>query len=367
MKNSSIAALALGISSLACFPSAAFARDAVIDPVPDISRARCAFRTSAPDQHVVVKGDTLWGISAIFLDHAWCWPRVWNLNKEQIRNPHWIYPGQIVYFDRVNGRLSLRAPNGAPLAGETILHPQIREEALGAKAISTIPSNLIEPFLSRPLVIEAGALDTDPRVVGGPPGSINFGRGNRVYVRGAMDQQVLNYQLFRPGDALKDPDSGTILGYEARYLGTARLIEHPQAGSDVATLQLTSSVEEISVGDRLLPVEPAPIQNYVPHPPVAPVNARLLSIYGGVKSAGQNYIVSINAGRAQGVDVGTVLELYRDGGIIKDRTANNEPVRLPDEQYGELLIFRVFDNVSYGLIMQVRDVATVGDFARSPR
>jgi hypothetical protein len=122
----------------------------------------------------------------------------------------------------------------------------------------------------------------------------------------------------------------------------------------------------MGVGDRLLPMPPAPIINYVPHAPQAPVAAHIVSVYGGVGTAGQNDVVSINRGASSGVDIGTVLELYRSGAIVRDRTSDNAPVKLPDEKYGTLFVFRVFNDISYGLVMQVTDTVQIGDVAKSP-
>ncbi|MEO7494599.1 MAG: LysM peptidoglycan-binding domain-containing protein, partial [Massilia sp.] len=125
--------------------------------------AACAFKPNAPDQHLVVKRDTLWDISGTFLEHPWCWPEVWGLNKDQIRNPHWIYPGQIVYFDRTSGKLSLIPPGGgAGEPGTVRLSPQVRTEDMDRDALRTISPALIEPFLTRPLIVEADELKNAP-------------------------------------------------------------------------------------------------------------------------------------------------------------------------------------------------------------
>ena len=122
----------------------------------------------------------------------------------------------------------------------------------------------------------------------------------------------------------------------------------------------------MGVRDRLVAVPQQTVMNYVPHAPEKPVEAKIVAIYGGVTHAGQNRVVPINRGSKDGVDVGTVLKLYRAGKTIEDPTDNKNEVKLPDEEYGTLFIFRVFDNISYGLIMEVRDAAHVGDIARSP-
>lgn len=328
--------------------------------------SKCNFLPDAPDKHVVVKGDTLWGISGKFLQNPWCWPEVWGMNKDEIRNPHWIYPNQIVYFDRVNGRLRLGNMITEGASGVTKLSPQTR--TLGANdgvAISAIPNNLIEPYLSQPLIIDKDEFANTPRVVATQEGRVYMAKGDKLYVRGDLKDNKL-FQVFRPGVALKDPDTREVIGYEAVYLGTAKLEKKAKTEDGVDTFTVTTSKEEMGVGDRLVPVPPTPIINYVPHRPERDVKARVVSVYGGVSVAGQNNIISINRGSQAGLDVGSVLELARYGKIIADRTNDKKPIRLPDETYGRLFIFRVFKNISYGLVMEVSDTVNVGDQVQSP-
>lgn len=377
MKKFSTAALILALAS-ASSSFAATGEEAT-------KSSRCAFLPNAPDQHTVVRGDTLWGISGKFLQHPWCWPEVWGMNKEQIHNPHWIYPGQIVYLDRAAGRLRLGTPvaggsnAGAGSDGRGVptikLEPQLRTEGLGQEAVPAIPANAIEPFLSQPLVIEKDELDHAARIVATQENRVMLGKDDKAYVRGDLGSGT-SFQVFRPGNALKDPETGKVIAHEASYLGTIKL-ERPATSPDEAhVFKVVSVKEEMAVGDRLLPVPPRPILNYVPHPPDHPVNARIVSVYGGVSQAGQNQIVSINRGKKDGIDLGTVLELYRFGPVVTDRTDKTSfwafgsfgrpKVKLPDNQYGSLFIFRAFDNISYGLVMQVTDSVQIGDLAKSP-
>ena len=340
-----------------------------------VQAATCEFRPNAPDQHLVVRGDTLWDISGKFLEHPWCWPQVWGLNKDQIRDPHWIYPGQIVYFDRANRRLSLTRPGAGgadAISGTTRMSPQIRTEGLGVDAVRSIPSGVIEPFLSMPLVVDDDDLKGAPRIAAMDEGRVNIGKDDKVYVRGALNGGS-SFQVFRPGNPLKDPDTGRLIAYEAVYLGTVSLQAEARPGVDVHTFRVASSKQEMGVGDRLMPAPPTPMRNYVPHQPERQVAARVLSIYSGVTYAGQNQVVSVNRGSVDGLDVGAVLQLYHFGKTIADPGASKgvfglgkTMIKLPDEQVGTLFIFRVFKNVSYGLIMQVTQPVEVGDVARSP-
>ena len=335
----------------------------------------CSFRADAPDQHTVVKGDTLWDISATFLNNPWCWPQVWGLNRDEIRNPHWIYPGQIIYFDRARGRLSLNRPDandgdaGQPPVAR--LSPQLRTEGLGKDAVPAIGGGAIEPFLSQPLVAEADELAGAPRILASAEGRVFMGQGDKVYVRGDL-KGGSSFQVFRPGNPLKDPDTGKVLAHEAVYLGTVNLVAEASQGADAHSFVVSSSKQEIRAGDLLLPAPPTPFRNYAPHPPERLVSARVMSIYSGVAQAGQSQIVTVNRGSVDGLDVGSVLQLYHAGKVVPDPERKgflgigSKSLKLPDEQNGSLFIFRVFKRVSYGLIMQVTEPVRVGDVAKSP-
>jgi hypothetical protein len=367
MKKFSTITLLFAVAFPALTASLAHGQEAQIAPLS----GKCAFLPNAPDKHVVVKGDTLWAISGRFLQNPWCWPEVWGMNREEIRNPHWIYPNQIVYFDRINGRLRLgNSVNGGATAdsgtsGTVHLVPQIRSEGMAKNAISAIPSNLIEPFLSQPLIIEQDDLNSAPRIVAAQEGHVNLAKGDKAYTRGDLKGGT-SFQVFRPGTPLKDPETKAVIAYEAVFLGTVKLDRTAKTPDGVDTFIVVNSKEEMGVGDRLKLIPPTPIQNYMPHPPERPTKARVVSIYGGVNQAGQNQIISVNRGSDAGLNVGTVLQLGRYGQLIADRTDGKKLIRLPDEMYGTLFIFRVFKNISYGLVMQVTDAVSVGDIAQSP-
>lgn len=354
MKNFSTAVVSLALSFLLAPLASAH------------SAKKCEFLPNAPDAHTVVKGDTLWDISGKFLQHPWCWPQVWDLNRQQIRDPHWIYPGQIVYFDRTTGRLRLGKPGNAGTINGTIrLSPQVRIEGLGRDAIPAIPTAMIEPFLSQPLIVTASELAGTPRIVATQEGRVNVGKGDKAYVSGNL-KGITSFQAFRPGKPLHDPDTNAIIGYEAVYLGNLNLTRAAKAENEAHIFNIVTAKEEMGVGDRLVPLPPTPLLNYVPHAPEQPMTSRIVSIYGGVVHAGQNQIVTINRGARNGVDIGTVLELYKFGQTVRDRTDSRDQIKLPDEKYGALFVFRVFDQISYALVMQVADTVQIGDIAKSP-
>jgi hypothetical protein len=365
MKNFSTAALFLAFVS-AVIPISALSQT----PANATSdTGRCAFLPNAPDQHVVVRGDTLWDISGKFLQRPWCWPQVWDMNRDQIRNPHWIYPGQIVYFDRVAGKLRLGKGVGADNSGvPTVrLSPQVRSTDAASDAISTVSFKSIEQFLTKPLIVELNELKDAPRIVATQEGHVFLATGDKAYVRGDL-QGKTSFEAFRPGKPLKDPVTKQIIGYEAMYLGSLKVVRTSKVDTEPHTLTAVTAKEEMGVGDRLIPTEPTPFINYAPHVPAQQTDARIISVYGGVSQAGQNQIVAINRGSKDSIDIGTVLDLRRLGIMVPDRTTGNGRglIKLPDEQYGELFIFRVFNNISYGLVMQVQDTVQVGDIATSP-
>ncbi len=362
MKNFSISSSRLVAAALFCGVTAVSAHAKTIV---------CEFKPNAPDSHTVVKGDTLWGISGTFLDKPWCWPQVWGMNKEEIANPHWIYPGQIIWFDREAGRLRLgnKVGDGSGGVGDTSLSPQLRTEGLGKEAVQSIPSGVIEPFLSQPLIIEEDELKNAPRILATRGARVFLGKGDKAYVRGDLKGGE-SFQVFRPGKPLVDPITKQVVATEAFYLGTLKLETAAEKGSDVHTFKVASAKEEMGKGDLLMAMPPMPMQNYVPHPPDVQVNAHVLAVYGGVTHAGQNQVVSINRGKLDGLDIGSVLQLYHRGDTVSDPGGDkgwfgmrDPQVKLPDEQVGSLFIFRVFKHVSYGLIMQVTEPIVVGDVA----
>ncbi|MCS7101368.1 MAG: LysM peptidoglycan-binding domain-containing protein [Burkholderiaceae bacterium] len=327
---------------------------------------------NAPDTYTVKRGDTLWDISSIFLRSPWRWPELWGMNKQQIANPHLIYPGQTLVLIRgADGRARLQVADGAGLPGApgdvVKLSPRVRvADAERAGAIPSIPNNLIEPFLSQPLVVGANELARYPRIVATPEGRVNLGRGDTAYARGIGEERVENYHVFRPAQPLFDPDDEARrnpIAYEAMYLGTARLVKR----GEVATLRIQDSKQEIGVGDRLVPIERQPLIAYVPRRPERAVDGRIVSVYGGVAQAGPQSIVALNRGRADGLEIGHVLALLETGATVRDRTvAGREFVKLPDERIGTMFVFRVFDRIAYALIMTATKPVKVGDRFAQP-
>ena len=326
---------------------------------------------NAPDSHTVRPGDTLWGISGLFLKSAWRWPELWGMNLEQIRNPHLIYPGQTLVLEKKDGRATLRlagSSGGAP-TNTVRLSPRVRSELLDNGAIAAIPLNLIGPFLTEAAVFNANELEAAPRIVATQEGRVMVSRGETAYVRGDLGG-ARDFRLFRQLVPLVDPLTSEVLGYEGRYVGTAEVTRAAETGGPVlvpATFRVTSTRLEAVVGDRLSPVPQQELVAYVPRAPANPIDGRIVSIYGDGLRAGQNQVVSINRGQRDGLERGHVLALWRAGQAAVDTTSVGKTLmRLPDERHGLLFVFRVFDRVSYALILNVQDPVRAGDRFTQP-
>ena len=246
---------------------------------------------NAPDSHTVQRGDTLWGISTLFLKSPWRWPELWGMNLQQIRNPHLIYPGQVLVLDKKDGRATLRlagAGEGAP-SNTVKLSPRVRQELLENGAIAAIPLHLIGPFLTEAAVFDGNALETAPRIVATQEGRVMVSRGETAYVRGDLGG-ARDFRIFRQLVPLVDPITSEVLGYEGRYVGTAEFVRAgstPAEGSSAAfvpdTFRIASTRLEAKVGDRLSPVPQQELLAYVPHSPDKAVDGR---IDGGVLVTG---------------------------------------------------------------------------------
>jgi LysM repeat protein len=339
-----IFALFLSLSTAAIAQSAPAAKP--IELAPD-----------APDRHVVVPGDTLWGISAKFLKDPYRWPDLWKMNAEQVKNPHRIYPGQVVILDRSGTDPQLRL-------GQVIkLEPQVRVE-IPPKEIPAIPAQDIEPFLTQPLVIDLGQFDSSPRIVATQEGRVITGNGDTIFAAGA-DPSVRLWQVYRPGKPLIDPENGEPLGIEAIFLGNVRPVG---PAGEVTPFEVTSVKQEIGRGDYLVPANRPEVLSYAPHAPTHAVEGRVMALYGGVGEGGRNSIISISRGKRDGLEMGHVLALYRAGFVTTNRFDGGAPQShaLPEERYGLLFIFRVFDRVAYGLVTNAARPVMAGDRVRQP-
>ncbi len=340
----------------------------------------------APDSHTVRRGDTLWDISKLFLKSPWRWPQLWGMNLDQIRNPHLIYPGQVLVLDKSGGRARLRMADGSSLPDGTVkLSPRARATDVGDGAIPTIPLNLIAPFLNEAVVLSADELERAPRIVAAPENRVLMGRGDRAYVRGELGG-ISDWRLFRKATPLVDPTTKEVLGYEARFVGNAAYVREggtAEVPNDAgfalvrregtttvpvpATFEILSVREEVGVGDRLATVPPRDSAAFVPRAPSKPVAGQVVQVYGDALIAGQNQVVAINRGARDGIERGHVLAVLRDGERRIDRTYERpQEIKLPDERHGLMFVFRTFDRVSYALLLQVQEPVRAGDRFTQP-
>ena len=345
--------------------------------------------SNAPDVYTVKRGDTLWGISGMYLKQPWRWPELWGMNLKAIPNPHLIFPGQMLYLEKEGGYARLRTSRaGEP---ETIrISPRTRSDSVGDSALPTLQSHLIEPFLVEPLVVDELVLAQAPRIVATTEDRVLMASGDRAYVRGDAASTALRadagqpryYRVFRNAVPLKDPVTAEILGYEAQYLGKAELVRgesfenvrNCDGGTTAeyvpATVDLTAVREEIRAGDRILPAPARTFTSYTPRSPDVRVDARVVSIYGSsaVAYAGQNQVVAINKGTKDGIASGHVLSLLTKGERIKDTTGDaRDMIKLPSESNGTAMVFRTFDRVSYVLLLEISNGVRVGDRLVNPQ
>ena len=314
-----------------------------------------------PETYVVVPRDTLWDIASMFLRDPWYWPEIWQVNP-QVANPHLIYPGDILslaYLD--DGRPVIQVERGSGTVAR--LSPRVRATPL-EEAIQTIPFETLRAFLSRPAVLERNELETLPYVFANPEGLLGSA-GRDLYVRGTDAPPGTVFNVVHVGDPLIDPDDNSVIGYEGIFVGQGNL----RRGGDPATMTLTESTREALIGDYLISEEDVSPVNFLPRAPENDIDGRIISVVDGVSLIGQYQVVVFNRGARHGMQPGHVLQVFQTGAVVRDTTNRGflgEKVRLPDEPAGTMLVFRVFDRMSYGLIMEATRAISVLDTVRNP-
>jgi hypothetical protein len=331
-------------------------------------------REDAPDRHIVVKGDTLWDISAKFFKDPWKWPNIWALNKQDIKDPHWIYPGNVVFLDRRSGTLSTTPPSGDSTAAIAQANeyvppndtekfpPKVRVVNQNSEAIPAIPLSVIGSFLSRPLVVEEDELEAAPTLVGTYEQRTLLSANDIAYANGLPTDKGLQWQVYRPSVTFIDPDTKEELGREVVYLGDASV----EKFGDPSTMYITKSVLEIRKGDYFAQSAAGYSANFLPHAPITNISAKVISIFGGVKQAGQRAVITLNKGQRDGVEVGHIFGVYQKGEVIKTKGWFTPNVVLPDLRYGLVMVFRVFNKVSYALVMETKLPVQLLDRASTP-
>ncbi len=327
---------------------------------------------NAPDSYVVKRGDTLWGIAKVFLRDPWYWPEIWQVNP-QIRNPHLIYPGDTLRLVYIDGRPRILLEPGL-LRGESArVTPRVRSQPLEA-AVTTIPYETVAAFMSKPSVLEKDQIKLAPYVLATRDQHVVMAEGDTVYARG-FKQPVevgMHYNLVRVGEALRDPDDKTILGYNGVFTGTG----HVTRVGDPVSLIMTESTRETYPGDKLFPGSVDVPLDFVPTAPTMRTNGSIIAVSDGVTVIGQYAVVVINRGARDGLAPGNVLAVFNGGETVHDNSSHgfvtgvstmfSPKIHLPEYRSGTFMVFKTFNRMSYGLIMEATDVIRVGDRVKNP-
>jgi len=322
---------------------------------------RLALNPDHPQRYTVVKGDTLWDISAMFLRDPWLWPEIWYVNP-QVENPHLIYPGDVLELVWVDGKPQLRLQRGD---GTEKWTPEARITQQSSP-IPTIPFDRIAAFLSRAGVVDKREFDKFPHIVAMRDGMV-AGAGDEVYVRKLeAPQEGDSYRVIRLGQELRDPNSNKYLGHEVVYVGEGTI----QTAGEVSNMMLNDTTREAKAGDKVIKYDRKPPLNFYPRGPEQEVNGQILAVKDGVSRIGQYQMVIVNLGLNHGMEEGHVLSVWQKGAVAKDRFAksaqDSQKVTLPDENIGLLMILKPEENTSYALIMDATSEIRILDRVKNP-
>ncbi|WP_323750009.1 LysM peptidoglycan-binding domain-containing protein [Marinobacter sp.] len=319
------------------------------------AQAQPEFKADHPERYTVVKGDTLWDISGRFLNNPWYWPEIWHVNP-QVANPHLIYPGDRLALVYIDGKPRLTKV----ASGDVKLSPQIRSEAIDTP-IPAIPLDAIASFLTDTRIVSPEEINGAPYVLEGEDGRIITGAGDKIYARGEKPADRVG--VFRRSQEFVDPDTGEFLGLEARSIARGNVAAE---NGDVLTVNLTRSSEEVRIGDRLLVSEDRRLTtNFMPSSPDEQIEGKMISVDGGVNQIGQYNVVAINRGAREGLKAGNVLAVMKAGNRVRD-PITNETIELPSERAGLLMVFQVYEKLSYGLVLKATRALSVGDKVVNP-
>ena len=322
-------------------------------------QAAVELKEDVPETYIVKKGDTLWGISGIYLQKPWLWPQLWDANP-QIDNPHLIYPGDELYLVWIDGQPRLRMRRGRDVK----MTPNMRISDLDL-AIPIIPLDEIGPWLKWSRIVAEGELNGAPYIVAGSQNHLLSAPGDQVFGRGDFPEGERAFGIYRPGEAYYDPITNELLGYQAQDIGNTKLLS--SSAESVAELEVTRVTEEVRISDRLLPMRERTIDaTFHPRPPSVEIkDGFMIAVPGGVTQIGTNDIVVVNKGERDGLEVGQVLAVYQSGQLIFDDIAK-ENVQLPDIRAGLAMVFEVFEKASYAIIIKSDKPLKVGDKVKNP-
>ena len=337
------------------------------EPQQDPAASAVTLQPTAPQQYTVVKGDTLWDISSKFLKQPWFWPEIWHVNP-QVRNPHLIYPGDVITLFYIGGKPYIQVSGGPRIAvpGTQRLTPKIRTEALSSED-KQLPIQAIHQFMIRPRIVSKDEFAKAPYIVGSQDKRLIYGSGDLVYVRSLENASPGDrYSVYRKGSLLRDPVTGEILGLEAILLGDGEVIK---SGSPT-TVRLSALEREVLTGDRILPYEDsAKDWMFIPHRPSSAMNGTVISLFDAISQIGQYQIAVVNLGERDGIETGHVLAVSEGGREVRDpyvKRGGKKTVTLPDERSGMIMVFRVFDKLSYALIVDTTRPIRVGNTVSQP-
>ncbi|MGQ5521793.1 LysM peptidoglycan-binding domain-containing protein [Chitinimonas sp. PSY-7] len=320
---------------------------------------------NAPERYVVVKGDTLWDISGKFLKDPWRWPQIWNMNRDEIKNPHWIYPGDVIVLDTSGGNPRLRLlgnKNNDGRRADMKLDPRIRITQFDSQAAATIPPQAIEPYLSKPQIVDEQAYKNAPRVALGPEDRVVMTTGDTMYAVNLTGNPGETWQAFNGGKEIRDPDTKEVLGYQVNYAADADVV----SVGDVSTLKVQRVVQEVSINDRLILKPRREYPNYVPRVPDTEVHGKVISTYGGVNDAGPYTTVVINKGEREGIVLGHVLQAFKAPRPVKKESPGEATKMAPAEKNGFVFIYQVFPKLAYGLVLNSSRPVNLLDEVRNP-
>ena len=312
-----------------------------------------------PDRHIVAKGDTLWDISAKFLESPWRWPEIWNINTD-IKNPHLIYPGDIIILAFVDGKPVIKVERKKPAGRPTIkLSPQARASKLDEQAVPTLSSDMVKQFVKYSRIISEREMEEAGYIVSSEDGGLMSGNTDKIYARNINQQDITHYDVVRKGKVYKEEGrwKDNILGYEMLRIAAARIEQF----DDPSTLLVTDASREILIGDLLLPAtfEKDLNQHYLPHSPEKPIKGKIIAVLDGITRIGQFHTVVLNLGTKDNIERGHVLAIYQSGKVIRDTVTDkwNNKITLPDIRAGTLMVINTFEQLSYALIMEAdRDI-----------
>lgn len=338
----------------------------------------------APKTYVVVKGDTLWDISALFLDQPWLWPKLWRLNPE-ISNPHLIYPGDIIslVFDE-NGEpmLVLKPAKGKPSYKWS---PKIRQHNKDDSAIKLLPLEVIAPFIKYEHLFSAEQLEQLPHIIGSDEGYRSSINGFKVYVNKDLELSK-TYAIYNKGEEIIDPDTNASLGFYVDLVATGQAIrEGNNSENEPATLKVSTAKREILSGDYVVPVHEGQL-----FPSVFTMKAVDKSFRGSIIKAasdgrefGKLEVVMINRGLDHQVSAGDVMAIKRlSPGVLETSTGPKYTIeasrwnrlltpegsdyKMPEEYLGEVMVFKVYQQASMALILRTEKPARLNDLLTAP-